>query len=244
MFLIQTLGEPEAMHNSDSTESVETEAGQRPGPQPLDAPPNPAQSIDWVDLVSRIQQNDSAALEQLYSLFSRGIKFMIVRQLGRQDIDDRVHDTFVIVVQAIQRGELREADRLMGFVRTIVRRQIANFIEKNYTRRRDELDIDSGVRVADRTASPEETAIREQNARIMEEILRTCSRRDREILTRFYLLEQSQEQICEEMGLNDTQYRLLKSRAKQRFSEEGRRRLAKNNLRAFFVRKTSAAGHS
>jgi DNA-directed RNA polymerase specialized sigma24 family protein len=88
--------------------------------------------------------------------------------------------------------------------------------------------------------SPEEGAIRSQNSQIMEDILRDCSRRDREILTRFYLLEQSQEQICEEMGLNDTQFRLLKSRAKQRFSDEGRRRMAKSNLKSFFVRKRSA----
>jgi RNA polymerase sigma-70 factor (ECF subfamily) len=241
MLLIHAMDEPGAIENQDnSAASVEP----RQGPTPLNAPADPSQSVDWHDLVARIQRNESAALEQLYGLFSRGIKFMIVRQLGRQDIDDRVHDTFVIVVQAIQRGELREPDRLMGFVRTIVRRQIANFIEKNYSRRRDELDIDSGVRVADRNISPEEAAIQTQNSQIMEEILRDCSRRDREILTRFYLLEQSQEQICSEMGLNDTQFRLLKSRAKQRFSDEGRRRMAKNNFRAFFVRKISAAGHS
>lgn len=209
----------------------------------LPVPPNPAQQIDWTELVGRIQLNEQAALEELYNLFSRGIKFLIVRQLGRQDIDDRVHDTFVIVVQAIQRGDLRDPERLMGFVRTIVRRQIASFIEKNYTRRRDELDVDGSVTIADKKASPEEDAIRTQNARIMEEILRDCSRRDREILTRFYLLEQPQEQICSEMGLNDTQFRLLKSRAKQRFSEEGRKRIAKSNLRTFFVRKNSASGH-
>ena len=75
----------------------------------------------------------------------------------------------------------------------------------------------------------------------MEELLRACSRRDREILTRFYILEQTQQQICAEMDLNETQFRLLKSRAKQRFSEEGRRQMAKNNLRSFFVRKNPAA---
>ena len=46
-------------------------------------------------------------------------------QLGPQDLDDRVHDTFLVAAQSIQRGELREPDRLMGFVRTIVRRQVA-----------------------------------------------------------------------------------------------------------------------
>jgi len=207
----------------------------------VEPPQNPGEQVDWAGLVARIQANDPAAQEELYNLFSRGIKFLIVRQLGRQDIEDRVHDTFVIVVQAIQRGDLREPERLMGFVRTIVRRQISAFIEKNYMKRRDELDVDGSVKIADRQIGPEEQAIRVQNAQIMEEILRECSRRDREILTRFYLLEQSQQQICEEMGLNDTQFRLLKSRAKQRFSDEGRRRMAKNNLKSFFVRKRAVS---
>ena len=240
MLVIQSIDEPSRIEDRQKDT-----AGVDPNLQPerpiaLAPPPNPTQDINWTDLVQRIQSNDQPALEELYTLFSRGIKFLIVRQLGRQDIDDRVHDTFVIVVQAIQRGELRDPERLMGFVRTIVRRQIASFIEKNYTRRRDELDIDGNIKIADSHMSPEEGAIRSQNSQIMEDILRDCSRRDREILTRFYLLEQPQEQICEEMGLNDTQFRLLKSRAKQRFSDEGRRRMAKSNLKSFFVRKRSA----
>ena len=240
MLVIQSIDEPSRIEERQKTPATPDSDIQPEGPIALGPPPNPAQDINWTDLVQRIQANDQPALEELYTLFSRGIKFLIVRQLGRQDIDDRVHDTFVIVVQAIQRGELRDPERLMGFVRTIVRRQIASFIEKNYTRRRDELDIDGNVKIADSHMSPEEGAIRTQNSQIKEDILRDCSRRDREILTRFYLLEQSQEQICEEMGLNDTQFRLLKSRAKQRFSDEGRRRMAKSNLKSFFVRKRSA----
>jgi DNA-directed RNA polymerase specialized sigma24 family protein len=49
------------------------------------------------------------------------------------------------------------------------------------------------------------------------------SRRDREILRRFYVEEQPQEMICEEMGLSYNQFRLLKSRAKARFGELGKR---------------------
>jgi hypothetical protein len=39
---------------------------------------------------------------------------------------------------------------------------------------------------------------------------------DRELLTRFYLEEQSQERVCEQMNLTATQFRLLKNRAKAR----------------------------
>src|SRR5271154_2091651 len=81
----------------------------------------------WAELVDKIKQNDTTGLEELYRVFSRGIRFYLCRQLGPQDLDDRVHDTFLVVIQAIRKGDLREPERLMGFVRTIVRRQIAGF---------------------------------------------------------------------------------------------------------------------
>jgi RNA polymerase sigma-70 factor (ECF subfamily) len=83
---------------------------------------------DWANLVARIQTSETDGMEDLYLLFSKGIRFYLCRQLGPQELDDKVHDTFVVVVQAIRRGELREPQRLMGFVRTIVRRQVAAYI--------------------------------------------------------------------------------------------------------------------
>jgi RNA polymerase sigma factor (sigma-70 family) len=208
-----------------------------PNPEP---PPDAAQDVDWFDLVCRIQQNESAALEQLYGLISRGIKILIVRQLGRQDVDDRVHDTFLLVVQAIQRGELREPERLLAFARTIVRRRISQYIERSAAARRDTLTGEATTWVPGTDESPEEAAIKSQNGDIMVEVLRSLSRKDREILSRFYLLEQPAEQICEDMGLTETQFRLLKSRAKARFAEEGRRRTSKSRIRNFFVRKSTS----
>ena len=79
----------------------------------------------WAELVDKIKQNDAAGLEELYRVFSRGVRFYFCRQLGPQDVDDRVHDAFITVAQAIQRGDVREPDRLMGYVRTIVSRRIA-----------------------------------------------------------------------------------------------------------------------
>ena len=50
----------------------------------------------------------------------------------------------------------------------------------------------------------------------MRDLLGSLNDKERQILTRFYLHEQSKEQICREMDLTDTQFRLAKSRAKQR----------------------------
>ena len=197
----------------------------------------------WVELVNRIQSGETDGLEELYALFSRGIRFYLCRQLGPQELDDKVHDSFVVVVQAIRKGELREPQRLMGFVRTIVRRQVAAHIDRAVQNRREQAEIDSSVRVADPRENPEETAMFSQRKDLIQRVLSELGGRDREILTRFYLHEQSQEQICEEMGLTETQFRLLKSRAKARFGELGKKKLAQRSLHAIFMRTSAAGSH-
>jgi len=204
---------------------------------------NPSPDASWKDVVARIQQGDQSAMEQLYATFAKGIRFFLCRQLGTQELDDRVHDTFLIVVQAIQCRELREPERLMGFVRTVVRRQVAAYIEKAINIRRDHVDIEIDLRIADSRHDPERSIAWKEKVEFMREILAGLSARDREILTRFYLREEAQEGICAEMNLSETQFRLLKSRAKARFGTLGRRRLQQQPLLAFFVRTSGAATH-
>ncbi len=197
----------------------------------------------WAKLVGRIRTSQTDGMAELYHLFSKGVRFYLCRQLGVQDLDDRVHDTFVVVVQAIRRGELREPERLMGFVRTIVRRQVASHIDKAVQTRREQLDLDASSRVADPHGNPEEAAIFHQKEDLIRKVLSELTSRDREILTRFYLEEETQEEICTEMTLTETQFRLLKSRAKSRFGELGKKRLAQGALNAICMRTSAGASH-
>src|SRR6267378_2330129 len=185
---------------------------------------------NWLALVESIKSCERSGMEELYRVFSGGIRFHLCRQLGPQELDDKVHDTFVIVVQAIQNGELREPERLMGFVRTVVRRQVAAQIDRAVQTRREQAEIDKSGSMSDHRHTPEEAAILRQHEEVAEAVLKSISGRDREILTRFYLNEQTQEEICGEMNLSDTQFRLLKSRAKARFGELGRKRLARRKF--------------
>lgn len=201
------------------------------GPFPEPEIPHATQ---WVILVDRIRAGDREAMDELYRIFSRGVRLYLCRQLGLQEVDDKVHDTFLIVVQAIQNGELREPGRLMGFVRTIARRLVAGHIDTMVHKRRENVAVESGIVLSDGGVTPEQTAIHQQKVDVMLRVLSEMSHKDRDVLTRFYLYEQSQEVICREMKLSATQFRLLKSRAKMRFTELGRKVLeAKNNLRNF-----------
>jgi RNA polymerase sigma-70 factor (ECF subfamily) len=191
------------------------------------APQSTSTEPFWTDLVRGVQAGDPARIQELYDLFSRGVRFQLYRQLGPQDLDDRVHDIFLIIVQAIQRGDLREPERLMGYVRTVVRRQVAAQIDEAIQARRNLTELDHGLALSDQRPSSEHCLIDAQQHELALRILNSLHAREREVLIRFYLKEQKPDQICREMGLTETQFRLTKSRAKARFSELARNRLSR-----------------
>jgi RNA polymerase sigma-70 factor, ECF subfamily len=191
------------------------------------AEPDLPQTAYWAKLVNRIRVGDSDAMDELYNVFGKGVRLYMCRQLGFQEVDDKVHDTFIVVVQAIQKGDLREPERLMGFVRTVARRMVAGHIDHLVHKRREDVAVESGIVLSDQGVTPEQTVMERQRVDLMLRVLRDMSTRDRDVLTRFYLYEQSQDQICREMKLTDTQFRLLKSRAKARFAELGRKALSR-----------------
>src|SRR5690242_3526191 len=162
------------------TESTTEPALTDSGPQPV-----------WAQLVDRIRKGEPSGMEELYRIFTKGIRFFLYRQLGPQDLEDRIHDVFLIVTQSIRRGDLREPDRLMGYVRTVVRRQVAAHIEEAVRERRNRTGLDGDILLCDRRPDPERGVIERQNEEIALRMLHSLSPRDREVLIRFYLHEQS-----------------------------------------------------
>ena len=77
------------------------------------------------------------------------------------------------------------------------------------------VDTGFGWRPVDSKANPEASGFTS---------FTSLPKRDREVLVRFYLQEQTAEEICRDLNLTETQFRLIKSRAKARFGELGRRR--------------------
>lgn len=196
-----------------------------PAEETAAAEPAPIETCAWTDLVRRVQKDEPEALEELYGIFHSGIRFFLCRQLGPECLDDNVHDAFLVVVESIRSGELREPSRLMGYVRTVVRRMVAAHIDKQVHNRKERADLDFGTRVADSRSNPEQEAIFRQKVDLVRRVLAQMPERDREILYRFYVDEQTQQQICEEMQLTMTQFRLLKYRAKAKFGEIGKKKL-------------------
>lgn len=174
------------------------------------------------ELVGEVKDGDQAAMERLYGMLMGGLRGYFRRQLPHDSAEDRAHNVFVITVNAIRNGQLREPGRLGGFVRTVSRRQAADAV-RLIGRMRLGVNAVSDT-TPDARANPEEALWEQQRLEQMRWALASLGGRDREILARFYVDEQPVDVICLEMGLNPNQFRLLKSRAKARLVQNGRPR--------------------
>lgn len=181
------------------------------------------------ELVEGIQRRDCSVTNEFYRRYSYRLRIVVFRQgTPNQDLDDVIHDTIFTAIAQIQAGDLRDARCLGGYLAITAHRKAIELREK--TKRLVSLDqevkgtMNAGLRRSDvmsradmvlsREPSPEELAILNQQRAVMVEAFRHMKPRDVEILTRFYLKEQTPEEIQSEMGLTETQFRLMKTRAK------------------------------
>jgi RNA polymerase sigma-70 factor (ECF subfamily) len=172
----------------------------------------------WADLVRQIRQGNERCAEQLCIELIQHSRLTLLRAVESQAVEDRLQEIVVIVFEAIRTGELRDPKRLKGFARTVTRRRVLAHIRHKAFQRRYFADGEATVPHASVDLSPEALLLRHERLAILRTVLQCLQVRDREILSRFYLQEQSPRQICREMHLSDTQFRLYKSRAKARCS--------------------------
>ena len=174
----------------------------------------------FAEVVNNVQQGAPEGLDQLYRVF-RVLSGSLRRQWGYQDFEDRMHDTFLVVVEAIRQGKLREPGALPSYIHGIARLSLCSNIGVRVRHERLYGSLRHWTSSRAGKATPEDILSQKERAGIMRDLLDTLSEKERQILIRFYLHEQSKEQICADLSLTDTQFRLAKSRAKQRLSRVG-----------------------
>jgi len=183
--------------------------------------------VDWKVVVDQIRRGDPAGEEALYQDLVSGARLFLRRRLGIPDVDDKVHDLFLTIVATIRRGELREPERLMGFVRTLLYRQVSLEVSRMVSGRERTSGTEGVAELTGSEPNPEQQTLAREKIALMKQVLREMGDRDFEVLTRAYIREQPAERICADMQLTPTQYQLLKSRAKARLAELMQRKLAR-----------------
>lgn len=172
----------------------------------------------WTSLAEDVAAGDESAVEELYRSLRGIIRGLIVVQIGPDRAEDVFHDVVIDLVVAIRHGAIKDPEVLPAYARTIARRKVIMVIE-DLIKERQNSDVNQVGLRCPASESPEHLVLRLERQQIAERVLLSLPERQRETLIRFYLHEESEEQIRTSMGLTYNQFRLIKSRAKLRYAE-------------------------
>lgn len=181
--------------------------------------------IRFADVVSNVACDRPEGYEQLYRVF-RMLSAPLRRQFGYQDFEDRLHDVYLIVVESIRAGKFREPAALPSYIQGVARFVICSHVTTRVRRRRLYPTLRHWHATRPPENDPEGACWKREQTDIMQKLLAELSEREREILIRFYVEEQSKEEICKQLHITETQFRLGKSRAKAHLTRLGAQHLS------------------
>ncbi len=172
------------------------------------------------ELVERIRAGDASAEERLVEVFGRPILLLLERHTnGRPEAQDLYQDTFRLALDKLRRGELREPERLAGFLTSLARNLAIEFY-RGVARRRTDADSEVLALVASPQRSQLGDVLDAEKKRVVRQLLGELSvERDREILFRFYLTEEDKDAIAKDFGVDGLQFNRILHRARQRYKE-------------------------
>jgi RNA polymerase sigma-70 factor (ECF subfamily) len=188
------------------------------------APSSPA------DLVRRIAAGDRGAEEELVQRYSRGVFFVLNQNVAdRAIVEDLYQETFRLSLEKIRGGEVRDPERLSGFIVSIARNLAIEYFRKNTRAEARQGDESESRTIAAPEAGQLDQLLKEERARLVREALAGLpSERDRTVLHRFYIADDDKEEICADLGISALHFNQILCRARDRyrkaFDELGRQR--------------------
>ena len=172
-------------------------------------------------LVIAIQSGDKQAESELVRTYWRGVKFIVLKQCGEPHLaEDITQDALIVVIQKIRQRQLNDPDALSSYIRqTALNLLIAH--RRKEVRRQTDINNDIVINEADKTQSLVDFVDANQ---ILEKVkallLELPTERDRELLRRYFILDQDKQQIAQALQLNADQFDKVLYRAKDRLKKK------------------------
>jgi RNA polymerase sigma-70 factor, ECF subfamily len=171
-------------------------------------------------LVGRIMSGDQRAEAELVERYHHGLRILLRRELGEIAVAaDLYQETFRLVLEKIRRGEVREPEKLTGFVCSVARNLVIDYFRR--AARQERLTENGEPLLLPRPVPDqlEELLQKERAALVLQVLKEMPNKRDVQVLCRFYLAEDEKERICADLGLNRFYFNIVIHRARRRFRE-------------------------
>jgi RNA polymerase sigma-70 factor (ECF subfamily) len=141
------------------------------------------------------------------------LRYKVLYHVGHNcaDVDDLVQESLVRFFRAEQRQLIRNTEEFGAFLNGVCR----NVILEYRRRIRREPSVDPDTPIPDLGVRPDAEILEMRDA--IDNGLKELAERDRMILRSLYLEGKEKEEICQEWGMSDAQFRVVLFRAKERF---------------------------
>jgi RNA polymerase sigma-70 factor (ECF subfamily) len=173
-----------------------------------------------VEIARRILAGDPAAEDEVVRRYRQGVAVIIDHIVrGESATEDVSQETFKIVLEKLRRGDLREPERLSGFVCSVARNVALDYIRRA-RRFRNREEVGDAEHIHDPAPSQLEEILKQEKAGVVRQIINELKiERDRLLLFRYYIAEEDKDRLCLDLGLTRTQFNNVIYRALLRFKE-------------------------
>jgi RNA polymerase sigma-70 factor (ECF subfamily) len=187
-----------------------------------------SKEADWADWMWRITLGNADAEEELFRRYKDGIAIIIGRIVHNESAtEDLSQETFRISLEKIRGGDVREPERLSGFICGVARNIAIDYVRKMRRLANQEELIDA-EQIRDPQPDQFEQLWRKERAEIVRQLINEIKvDRDREVLSRYYIAEEDKDQICANLGLTSPQFNSVIFRALNRYKELFKKRFSK-----------------
>jgi RNA polymerase sigma-70 factor (ECF subfamily) len=171
------------------------------------------------DLLSRIAAGDRGAEKEFVTRHYRGILALVRRHCRPNDpaVEDLAQEVVTSVLQRLRANAIRDEKALPAYIQIVIVRLTA----AEYRGRRDEL-------ASAKQSAPDPVDVRDpghaldaaRRRKIVSEMISQLpTARDREVLRRFYLQEQSRVEVCQSLEIDESHFHRVVFRARQRLRQ-------------------------
>lgn len=170
-------------------------------------------------IARRIAMGDRAAEAELVGRYGERLGFLLRRWTRDDDAAKELfQETFHRALEKLRAGELREPERLSSYLVGLAKNLATYHYRKDDRRSAYHGDSDQDAEFSDPSSGLLARLLDREKAILVRRVLAELpTARDREILSRFYLVEEDSKTICAELGLAAEHFKRVLFRARQRY---------------------------
>jgi RNA polymerase sigma-70 factor (ECF subfamily) len=181
--------------------------------------------LEALHVMETTDATQSGSGQQVILRNMAGLRAQLARVTGSVELaSDLLQDAVVTALQKLRAGQISDPAHLDGYVYRVALNHLRNYRRKDRSRVATSEELAEPVESTESSRPVKDLEV-DQWARLVKQLLQQVPlARDRELLVRFYLDEESKQELCQAFGLTELHFNRVIHRARDRFKDLLQRR--------------------